>query len=123
MIFASFHRVEKHINCFNHTEQGTTISILDVIFHKWRRYIRKLTAEKTNVYVVIKHWKQKTAVEKGGWVPSGRLFTETLTNCLSLTWGWPEVLSMAPTVQILNRWVLSELFSLSYRTCISSENQ
>ncbi len=32
---------------------------------------------------------------------------------LSLTWGWPEVRSMAPIVQLLNRWTWPELFSLS----------
>ena len=32
---------------------------------------------------------------------------------LSLTLGWPEVLSMAPIVQILNKCVWPELFSLS----------
>ncbi len=43
---------------------------------------------------------------------------------LSLTWGWPEVLSMDPIVQILDRWVWPELFSLSLsRLHITSENQ
>jgi hypothetical protein len=30
LIFASFRHVKKHISFFNHTEQGTTNSILDV---------------------------------------------------------------------------------------------
>ncbi len=45
--------------------------------------------------------------------PSCKSFKEILRNMLSLTWGWPEVLSMAPIVQILNRWFWPELFSLS----------
>jgi hypothetical protein len=42
-----------------------------------------------------------------------RMFKEILRNRLRLTWGLPEVLSMAPIVQILNRWVCPELLSLS----------
>ncbi len=41
---------------------------------------------------------------------------------LSLTWGWPEVLSWPPIVQILNKWAWPELFSVPFK-CISTENQ
>ncbi len=34
-----------------------------------------------------------------------QMFKEILRNRLRLTWGLPEVLSMAPVVQILNSWV------------------
>jgi hypothetical protein len=54
----------------------------------------------------------------------GRIFSEILRNRLSLNWGLPEVLSMAPFDPILT--VGSDLsFSLChfYNTCISSENQ
>jgi hypothetical protein len=34
-----------------------------------------------------------------------QMFKEILHNRLRLTWGLPKVLSMAPVVQILNRWV------------------
>jgi len=43
----------------------------------------------------------------------GRVFKETLRNRLNLTWAWPKVLSMAPNIQILNKWVWPDLFSLS----------
>jgi hypothetical protein len=46
-----------------------------------------------------------------------------MRNRRSLTWGWPEVLYMAPIVQIWNKWAWPELFSLSLITCISSEKE
>jgi hypothetical protein len=36
----------------------------------------------------------------------GRIVKEILRHRLSLAGGWPEVLSTAPIVQILNKWVL-----------------
>jgi hypothetical protein len=50
--------------------------------------------------------------------PCGRIFKEILRNRLSLTWGWPEVLSMAPIVLILNRWIWPELFSLPFHVSL-----
>jgi hypothetical protein len=41
------------------------------------------------------------------------IFRETLRNRLNLTWAWPKVLSMAPNIKILNKWVWPDLFSLS----------
>ena len=40
-------------------------------------------------------------------------FQRILRKRLGLTWDWPEVLSMAPIVQLLKIWVWPELFSLS----------
>ncbi len=54
-----------------------------------------------------------------GILACGQIFKEILRNRLSLTWGWPEVLSMATIVQIFDSWFCPELFSLSL--CISSE--
>jgi hypothetical protein len=59
------------------------------------------------------------------WVlPSGLIFKENLRNRFSLTGGCPEVLSMVPFLHILNRWVLSVLFSLSlWRVSLVKTNQ
>jgi hypothetical protein len=43
---------------------------------------------------------------------------ELLRNKLRLTWGWAEVLPVAPLVHILNRWAWTGLWSLS-PLCVS----
>ncbi len=55
---------------------------------------------------------------------SGRIFKENLRNRLSLTSGCPEVLSMVPFLQILNRWVWPNLFLVSlWRVSLVKTNQ
>jgi len=73
----------------------------------------------TNVNVVTKFFKRNSrkASFGEGANSSGWNFKELLRNQLSLTRGWPEVLSMAPIIQVLDMWAWPELFSLS-QLCI-----
>ncbi len=55
------------------------------------------------------------------WKTCGRNFKNILRKRLSLTWGWPEVLCMAP--QIVNKVGLTWALLSVHLACISSESQ
>ncbi len=73
--------------------------VIEVHYNNWYMTEGKSLCLGALRFFTVWHWL----------APCGRIFKEIL---LGLTWGWPEVLPMAPLVLILNRWIRPKLFSV-----------
>jgi hypothetical protein len=91
---------------FNQENMRLFVNYIKYIF-RWLSYLSKK-------YVYVQGKIQGPSRSPQYFTPkSDRIFKEILRKRLSFTWGWPEVLSMAPIIKILHRGARQELFSWS----------
>ena len=109
---------DKFRNCFTFFSLSWTFCRFSDIFTKEDHH-RKRRSKKRRPPLLAVVGFCITSFQPKQW----RFFEEILRSRLSLTLGWPEILSRAFIVPILNRWAWPELFVLSLLCVFFSENK